>query len=146
MSRRPSSAFLDSNVFIFGSLENCNSRLVILLAQLGEFDVIVSALVVEEVERFFREEVSREAAFLARRFVETLARRIVCRNEMTRELRDLKGRIKDRDLDNLAAVRHAKLKHLVSYDADYKKARVREYVTPREFVKLFGLEPFSMEY
>lgn len=146
MSRRPSSAFLDSNVFIYGTLENCNSRLVTLLAQLGEFDVIVSSLVVEEVERFFREEVSREAAFLARRFVETLARRIVSRNEMVSELRDFKGQIKDRDLENLAAVRHAKVKHLVSYDVDYKKAHVKEYVTPKEFVKLFGLEPHTTGY
>jgi predicted nucleic acid-binding protein len=127
-------------------LEPCNSRLVILLAQLGEFDVFVSDLVVTEVNRFFREEVHREAGFLARRFVETLAHKVVFDDEMRRELTELKGKIKNRDLPNLAAVRHAKLKYLVSYDADYKRARVKEYITPKQFVKLFDLDPYATEY
>lgn len=146
MSKRPSSAFLDSNVFIYGRLETCNSRLIILLAQLGEFDVFVSDLVVKEVERFFRDEISRETGFLSRRFVETLARRMVSSDETRRELSELKGTIKDRDLPNLAAVRHARLKYLVSYDADYTRARVREYITPRQFVRLFDLDPYATEY
>jgi len=146
LSKRPSSAFLDSNVFIYGRLETCNSRLIILLAQLGEFDVFVSDLVVKEVERFFRDEISRETGFLSRRFVETLARRMVSSDETRRELSELKGTIKDRDLPNLAAVRHARLKYLVSYDADYTRARVREYITPRQFVRLFDLDPYATEY
>lgn len=146
MSKRPSSAFLDSNVFIYGRLETCNSRLIILIAQLGEFDVFVSDLVLMEVERFFLDEVSREAGFLSRRFVETLAHKVVSSDEMRHELAELKGQIKDRDLPNLAAVRHANLKYLVSYDADYRRARVREYTTPKQFVKLFDLDPFATEY
>lgn len=146
MSKRPRSVFVDSNVFIYGRLESCNSRLVILLAQLGEFDVFVSDLVITEVERFFREEVNREAGFLARRFVETLTHKVVFKYEMRRELAELKGEIKDRDLPNLAAVRHAKLRYLVSYDADYKRARVKEYVTPRQFVRLFDVDPYATEY
>lgn len=145
MSKKPSSAFLDSNVFIYARLENCNSRLVIYLAQLGEFEVFVSELVLEEVERFFRGEFGREAAFLAKRFVESLSR-IVRRAEITRELRQLRGKIKDRDVENLAVVRHAEIKYLVSYDVDYRRARVKEYVTPKEFVKLFGLEAYLTEY
>ncbi len=139
-------AFLDSNVFIYGRLEACNSRLVILLAQLGEFEVVVSDLVVEEVERFFREEVSREAAYLARRFIETLAQRIVHREITSRKMRELKGTIKEKDLENLVALRHLKLEYLVSFDEDYKKARVREYITPKEFVKLFSMEPYPTYY
>ncbi len=146
MSKRPSAAFLDSNVFIYGRLEACNSRLVILLAQLGEFEVFVSDLVVEEVERFFREEVSREAAYLARRLIETLARRIVHREIIARKMRELKGTIKEKDLENLAALRHLKLTYLVSFDDDYRRARVREYVTPKEFVKLFNMEPYPTNY
>ena len=108
--------------------------------------MFVSDLVLDEVERFFREEVSREAGFLSRRFVETLAHNVVSSDEMRRELAELKGQIKDRDLKNLAAVRHAKLKYLVSYDADYRRARVGEYTTPKQFVKLFDLEPYATEY
>jgi hypothetical protein len=39
-------------VFIFGRLEECNSKLVLFLAQLGEFEVVTSELVLEEVEVF----------------------------------------------------------------------------------------------
>ena len=145
MSKKPSSAFLDSNVFIYGRLEECNSRLIIYLGQLGEFQVFTSELVVEEVRRFFKAEISREAGYLAGRFVESLAR-VVRRNEIAEKIEELRGKIKDRDLENLAVVRHLNLSHLVSFDEDYKRARVCEYVTPRTFVKLFELEPYKTEY
>lgn len=133
-------------MFIYGTLENCNSRIVILLAQLGEFEVVVSELVVDEVERFFRMQISRDAAFFARRFVESLSKRIVLRESIGRTLSELKGTIKERDLENLAATRYLKIRHLVSYDADYEKALVKEYITPKEFVKLFEIKPYSTAY
>ena len=119
--------------------------MVIFLAQLGEFKAATSELVVQEVERFFRREVSREAGYLAVRFVESLTQ-IVPREQLATEMTQFKGRIKDRDLENLAVVKHESLKHLVSYDDDYRKARVREYITPRSFVRLFDLDPYRSEY
>jgi hypothetical protein len=112
---------------------------------LGEFQAVTSELVVQEVERFFRVEVSREAGYLAGRFVESLTR-VVPRKEIVELMGRLRGRIKDRDLENLAVVRHLDLSYLVSYDDDYRKARVKEYVTPRAFVKLFELEAYNSEY
>jgi hypothetical protein len=126
-------------------LEGCNSRLIIFLAQLGEFEVFTSELVAEEVERFFRKEISREAGYLAKRLVESLAQ-IVPREEIANELSQLSGKIKERDLENLAVVRHMNLQHLVSFDYDYKRAHVKEYTTPRTFVKLFGVESYKTEY
>lgn len=146
LSKRPRRVFLDSMIFIFGRLEECNSRLVLFLALLGEFEVVVSELVVEEVERIFRENFSREAGYLARRFVELLSARIIKSLEVTVEMVELKGKIKDRGLENLAAVRHEKIKYLVAYDDDYAIANVEEYITPKEFVKLFGLKPYDAEY
>jgi len=145
LSEKPSSAFLDSNVFIYGRLEQCNSRLVILLGQLREFEAFTSELVVEEVQRFFRAEISREAGYLARRFVESFAQ-VVRRDEIRREAKQLRGEITDRDLENLAVVRHLRLRRLVAYDDDYRKARVKEYTTPRVFVKLFELDAYKTEY
>jgi len=133
-------------VFIFGRLEECNSRLVLFLAQLGEFEVITSELVLEEVERFFRDNFSRQAGYVSRRFVEELSARIVKRDEIKTEMTALKGKIKAKDLENLAAVKHEKLEHLVAYDKDYEEARIKEYITPKEFVKLFKLKPYKMEY
>jgi len=146
LSKKPKRAYLDFMVFIFGRLEECNSRLLLFLAQLGEFEVVTSELVTEEVERFFRDNFSRQAGYVARRFVEELSARIVRRDEIKAEMNVLKGRIKAKDLENLAAVKHENLAYLVAYDKDYEDAEVEEYVTPKEFVKLFKLKPYKMEY
>jgi predicted nucleic acid-binding protein len=133
-------------VFIFGRLEECNSRLVLFLAQLGEFEVITSELVIEEVERFFKENFSREAGYLARKFVEELSFHVVKRSEIKAEMDLLRGKIKGKDLENVAAVKHENLKYLVAYDKDYEEANVKEYITPDKFVKLFGLKPYNKKY
>jgi len=146
LNKRPKRAYLDSMVFIFGRLEECNSRLVLFLAQLGEFEVVTSELVLEEVERFFRDNISRQAGYASRRFVEELSARIVRRDEIKKEVNVLKGKIKAKDLENLAAVKHENLAYLVAYDKDYEEARIKEYITPKEFVKLFKLKPYKMEY
>ncbi|RLI40063.1 hypothetical protein DRO59_10145 [Candidatus Bathyarchaeota archaeon] len=146
MSKRPERAYLDSMIFIFGRLEECNSRLVLFLAELGEFEVVTSELVVGEVEMFFRENFSREAGYLARKFVEGLSSSIVRRSDMKAEMDMLKGKIKERDLENVAAVKHESLEYLVAYDRDYGEADVKEYITPKEFVKLFKLRPYDEEY
>ena len=146
MSRKPKRAYLDSMIFIFGRLEECNSRLVLFLAQVGEFKVVTSELVLEEVERFFRQNFSRQAGYISRRFVEELSSRIVNRDEVKTEMDTLKGKIKAKDLENVAAVMHENLKYLIAYDEDYEEAKIKEYITPKEFVKLFGLKPYKMEY
>jgi len=146
LSKRPRRAYLDSMVFIFGRLEECNSRLVLFLAQIGEFEVVTSELVLEEVERFFEENFGRQAGYLSRRFVEELSARIVRRDEIEKEINALRGKIKAKDLENLAAVKHENLEHLVAYDKDYEEAGVKEYTTPKEFVKLFKLKSYKMEY
>ena len=58
----------------------------------------------------------------------------------------LKGKIKERGLENVAAVKHESLEYLVAYDRDYGEAIVKEYITPKEFVKLFKLKPYDEEY
>jgi len=133
-------------IFIFGRLEECNSRLVLFLAQLGEFNVVTSELVIEEVERFFRENFGRQAGYISRRFAEELSSRIVRRDEIKIEMNELKGKVKAKDLENVAAVRHENLEYLVAYDEDYEEAKIKEYITPKEFVKLFKLRPYDMEY
>lgn len=146
MSKKPKRAYLDSMIFIFGRLEECNSRLVLFLAQLGEFEVVTSELVIEEVERFFRENFGRETGYISRRFVEELSSHIVRRDEIKIEMNELKGKIKARDLENVAAVRHENLEYLVAYDEDYEEAEIKEYITPKKFVELFRLRPYDMEY
>lgn len=95
---------------------------------------------------FFRENFSREAGYLAKRFVEALSVKIVRRSEIRKEMDEFRGLIKDKDLENVAAVKHEKIKYLVAYDNDYVEAGVKEYITPKNFVKLFGLKPYDVEY
>jgi len=83
---------------------------------------------------------------VSRRFVEELSARIVRKDEIKTEMSALKGKIKAKDLENLAAVKHENLAYLVAYDNDYEEAEVEEYITPKEFVKLFKLKPYKMEY
>ena len=146
MNGKPRRAYLDSMIFIFGRLEECNSRLVLFLAELGDFEAVTSELVLEEVERFFREDFGRQAGYVSRRFVEQLSSRIVRRGEIKTEMEVLKGKIKTKDLENLAAARHEHLKHLVAYDKDYEEAEIKGCVTPKGFVKLFRLKPYNTEY
>jgi len=146
LSKKPEKAYLDSMIFIFGRLEECNSRLVLFLAQLGEFKVVTSELVIEEVERFFRENFGRQAGYISRRFVEELSSHIIRRDEIKIEIDELKGKIKAKDLENVAAVRHENLEYLVAYDEDYEEAEIKEYITPKEFVKLFRFRPYDIEY
>ncbi|MGB3459340.1 MAG: PIN domain-containing protein [Halobacteriota archaeon] len=74
--------YLDTNVFVYGLLEECNSSTILSMAEAGALEVVVSELVVEEVWSVFERLASREARFYALRYVETLAAKIVKRDEM----------------------------------------------------------------
>jgi len=63
---------------------------------------------------------------------------IVKRSEIKAEMNVLEGKIKGKDLKNVAAVKHESLKHLVAFDKDYEQVGVKEYITPKGFVKLFN--------
>lgn len=65
---------------------------------------------------------------------------------MKGEMKELRGKIKEKDLENIAAIKHDNLRYLVAYDEDYEEAGVEEYITPKEFIKLFELEPYEKEY
>jgi hypothetical protein len=43
-------------------------------------------------------------------------------------------------------VRHENLKYLIAYNEDHERAEIKEHTTPKEFVRLFGLKPYNMEY
>jgi hypothetical protein len=116
------------------------------MAEAGDLEVVVSELVVEEDWSVFERLASREARFYALRYVETLAARIVKRDEMKREITENRGMLKDKDVENVAAVRHENLEFLVAYDRDYED--VPEYITPKDFIKRFGIRirEYDVEY
>jgi len=53
--------------------------------------------------------------------------------------------LKQKDLENLAQVKTENYEHFVAYDKDCEQTDV-EYITPKEFVKLFKLKPYKIEY
>ena len=59
-------------------------------------------------------------------------------------MEELRGKIKEKDLENIATTRQQKLKYLVSYDKDY--AGFKEYVTPKQFAKIMGMKQAPTEY
>ena len=139
-------AYLDTNVFVYGLLEDCNSSIILSTAEAGDLEVVVSKLVVEEVQTVFKRLAGREAGFYAMRYVGTLAVKIVKREEMKSEITENRGKIKDKDVENVAAVRHENLEFLVAYDRDYEG--VPEYITPKDFIERLGIgiREYDMEY
>ena len=139
-------AYLDTNVFVYGLLEDCNSSIILSTAEAGDLEVVVSELVVEEVQTVFKRLAGREAGFYAMRYVETLAAKIVKREEMKSEIMENRGKIKDKDVENVAAVKHENLEFLVAYDRDYEC--VPEYITPKDFIERLGIgiREYDTEY
>src|SRR3989338_4670014 len=136
--------FLYTNVFVYGLTQpESNSRKILGLAESGKIKVIVSELVKREVVRVFRRIADDEAAYNALNYLRRIAH-IVPRRKINRQMAELRGKIKEKDLENIATARQQKLKFLVSYDKDY--TGFKEYVTPKEFAKIMGLKPVATEY
>ena len=138
--------FIDTNVFIFGLLfTKTNSQVILekLEQSGGEYEVVVSELVLDEVNRFFRRNYGDREAYAAVKYVETLSR-VVLREYIKKECEEYKGKISDKDLDNLATAKYEKADYLISYDRDYLD--FNEYITPRQFVKKFGFKGYETEY
>jgi len=136
--------YLDTNVFVYGLLEECNSYIILSMTEAGGLEIVVSELVVEEVYTVFKRLAGRKAGFYAMRYAETLAVKIVKREEMKSEIMENSGKIKEKDVENVAAVRHEKLEFLVAYDRDYES--VPEYITPKDFIKRLGIKEYEMKY
>ncbi|HZX20511.1 MAG TPA: PIN domain-containing protein [archaeon] len=136
--------FLDTNVFVYGlTRPESNSRKILELAESGKIEVVVSELVQREVVRVFRRIADDEAAYNSLNYLRRIAH-IIPRRKINRQMIELRGKIKEKDLENIATTRQQKLKFLVSYDKDY--AGFKEYVTPKEFAKIMGLKPVATEY
>ncbi len=138
--------FIDTNVFIFGLLfSKTNSHLILKQVEQSEekYEVVVSELVLNEVRRFFRINYGDKEAYTAVKYVETLAR-VVPKEEINIEQEKYKGKIAEKDLDNLATARYENVEYLISYDRDY--LGFEEYITPHKFVEKINLKSYDVEY
>ena len=135
--------FLDTNVFIYGfEFSDSNSAQIIDLVNNGELEAVITPQVLDEVVKYFKTFHNKEAANEFRHYLLEVCI-IVQNSDIEKEMAKLKGKIKDKDLQQIAAAKHLQLK-LVSYDRDFEA--FEEYVTPRELITSLGKEPSATKY
>lgn len=136
--------FLDANVFIWAyNRPNSNSAKILDLMDEGKLSVIISEKVLEEVKEYFLRYYDEKVWFSVFNHIIT-STEIIKRDEIEVEISKWRGKIKDKDLENLATVKHLGLKYLVALDEHYQG--FEEYKTPKEFIKLLGMKHSDTEH
>lgn len=136
--------FIDTNVFIYAfEFSGSNSRKVIDLLNNGAIEAVISDIVYREATNYFKKFYGKDAASRFRRYlIETCE--IIFEDEIQKEMQELKGRIKQKDLPQIASTRHLGIKYLVAFDEDFNA--FEEYITPRRFIEILNLKPAKTEY
>ena len=131
-------------MYVFG-FERPLSNSATILKELsgGTIEAVISERVFKESIEYFRRDYSKKTTDKFRLFVLTSSA-IVKEESVREEMKRLRGKIKPKDLENLAVVRALGLRYLISVDRHFDP--FPEYITPRRFVNLFGLRPASTEY
>lgn len=137
--------FVDTNVFILGFLapEPCNSKIILELFEMKKFDIIVSELVINEARNYFKEKYGERTAHRAINYIKQIAK-VILKEEIEKEMESYKGKIADKDLENLAVAKHEKVDFIISFDKHYEN--FVEYKTPKKFLEILRIKAFDMEY
>lgn len=137
-------ALLDTNVFVYAyERPESSSRRIVDLLNEGRLEAIITERVVREVMAYFKRHHGKD---MASRFRDYLfaACTVVWPAEVAGEMTGLRGEIKEKDLEQIAAVRALGLRHLVSVDRDFEP--FPEYRTPRAFLEALGETTTDSEY
>jgi len=136
--------FLDSNVFVYAfEFRDSNSAMIIDMLNDGEIEAFVSGRVLKEVTGYFRRFHGRKLSGLFRNYL-IQSCTIVLGEELRSAMKRLEGSIKDKDLEQLAAVKALGLRHLVSFDRHFEP--FEEYSTPRRLIESLGMKPRKSEF
>lgn len=136
--------FLDTNVFIYAyEFPESNSAQVIELLNRGEIEAIISERVLKEVQAYFKKFYHKDIAAAFRYYLLRTCI-VVLSAHIKKEIGMYKNSIKDKDLEQLAAVKKFGIKFLVAYDRDFEN--FEEYITPKNFIKQFNLKPALSNY
>ena len=60
------------------------------------------------------------------------------------EMNKYKGKIKEKDLEQIAVTKELNIKYLIALDRDFND--FEEYITPRKFIKSMNLKEANIEY
>ena len=130
--------FLDTNVFIYAfEFPDSNSKKIISLLNEGHVEVVISERVLKEVQTYFKKFHNKDLASAFRNYLLRTCT-IVFSADLKKEMTKYKRLIKDKDLEQIAAVKKLSIKYLVAYDRDFEK--FEEYITPKVFIKEMGLK------
>jgi predicted nucleic acid-binding protein len=136
--------FLDTNIFIYGfELPDSNSAEIIKLLNQAEIEAVISEKVIEEVMEYFKKHHDKDLAAMYRIYL-LQSCSVVRSTQLEDEMGNWSKQIKEKDLEQLTAVKTLGIKYLVSYDRDFKP--FQEYYTPREFLQQTGESVSETEY
>lgn len=128
-------AVLDTNVFMYGfEFQSSNSAKIIGMINNGVLEAVITQQVLDEVVRYFRNFHDKKLADEFRHYLLEVCT-IIPEAELAKEMEGIRGEIKEKDLQQIAAARHLQLK-IVSYDRDFEG--FEEYITPHDFIKNLG--------
>ncbi|MDO8554531.1 MAG: PIN domain-containing protein [Candidatus Micrarchaeota archaeon] len=136
--------FIDTSVFILAyTFPTSNSAMIEKLIDGEEITGVISGFVLEELNSYFRKYQNEKIVYKVLKHVSTMCE-IVYRDNITLELEQWKGKIKEKDLEHLATVKYLGLRYLIAYDRDYEP--FEEYRTPKQFIRELGLKSYQTEY
>ena len=136
--------FLDTNVFIYAfEFPKSNSRKIIELVNQNEIEGIISERVIQEVITYFQKYYSKDLSGAFRNYL-LLSCAVIPTSHVREEMDRCRGKIKEKDLEQLAVVKKLGLKYLVSYDRDFEP--FEEYRTPKKFIEALNLEASKNDY
>jgi len=69
---------------------------------------------------------------------------VIKREEIKEQINELKGKIKEKDMEQLATSRKYRIKFLISYDRDFEG--FEEYITQRQFLSKMKIEVTKSEF
>ena len=120
-----------------------NSAIIIRELSAGAIEAVISERVYEESVKYFRRNYAKKTSEKFRLFI-LASSSIIKQQSVREEMNRLRGKIKLKDLENLAVVKALGLSYLVSVDRHFES--FPEHVTPREFASLLGLKSAGTEH
>jgi predicted nucleic acid-binding protein len=136
-------AFIDSSVLIRGLLfEETNSALIIKLVSKNLLTGFINRKVAYEVLNVLKGLKDKDFASLSFSFIHSTFE-IIPPEQYAEEMEKLRGTIKEKDLEHLAAARSAGIV-IIAYDRDFDG--LKEYFTPKEFLKSMKMKTYNTRY
>lgn len=136
--------FIDTNVFIYAfEFPESNSHKIIDLLNNGSIEAVISEMVLKEVHAYFKKFYGKDLAAAFRDYLlRTCA--VIFHDDLKKEMRQYRNLIKDKDLEQMAAVKKLGIKFLLAYDRDFEG--FEEYVTPKAFIEYIKMKSGSSDY